>query len=71
MNLIRNSCRSFMWIWENEELLLKLTQSAERQTFNRFTPSPEEIKDIHSNLPADDETEEDGEGGLDQTLPRN
>jgi hypothetical protein len=56
---------------ENEELLLKLTQSAERQTFNRFTPSPEEIKDIHSNLPADDQTEEDGEGDLDQTLPRN
>lgn len=56
---------------ENEELLLKLTQSSERQTFNRFTPSPEEIKDIHSNLPADDETEEDGEGDSDQTLPRN
>ena len=56
---------------ENEELLLKLTQSAERQTFNRFTTSPEEIEDIHSNLPVDDVTEQQGEGDSDQTLPRN
>lgn len=36
---------------ENEEILLKLTQSTERQTFNRFTTTAEEIKDIHSKLP--------------------
>lgn len=36
---------------ENEEILLKLTQSTERQTFNRFTTSAEEITDIHSKLP--------------------
>ena len=56
---------------ENEELLLKLTQSAERQTFNRFTPSPEEIEDIHSNLPVDDLTEQEGEDDSNQTFPRN
>ena len=36
---------------ENEDILLKLTQSTERQTFNRFTTSAEEITDIHSKLP--------------------
>ena len=36
---------------ENEEILLKLTQSTERQTFNRFTTTAEEITDIHSKLP--------------------
>ena len=36
---------------ENEELLLKLTQSTERQSFNRFTTSPAEIEEIHDGLP--------------------
>ena len=44
---------------ENEDLLLKLTQSTERQTFNRFTTSPGEIDEIHNRMPSDDsETEE-------------
>ena len=40
---------------ENEELLLKLTQSTERQTFNRFTTPPEEIGEIHDCLPSEQE----------------
>lgn len=36
---------------ENEEILVKLTQSTERQTFNRFTTPPEEINEIHDRLP--------------------
>ena len=43
---------------ENEELLLKLTQPTERQTFNRFTTPPEEIDDIHKRLPSEEEDEE-------------
>ena len=38
---------------ENEELLIKLTQSTERQTFNRFTTPPEELGEIHERLPGD------------------
>ena len=38
---------------ENEELLLKLSQSSERQTFNRFTTPPEELGEIHDRLPGD------------------
>ena len=38
---------------ENEELLIKLTQSTERQTFNRFTTPPEELGEIHERLPRD------------------
>ena len=38
---------------ENEDILLKLTQSTERQTFNRFTTSAEEITDIHAKLPSE------------------
>ena len=46
---------------ENEELLLKLSQSTERQTFNRFTTPPEEIDDIHKSLPGQEEKgESDG-----------
>ena len=46
---------------ENEELLLKLSQSTERQTFNRFTTPPEEIDDIHKSLPGQgEEGESDG-----------
>ena len=47
---------------ENEELLLKLTQPTERQTFNRFTTPPEEIDDIHKRLPSEDEKGTEGEG---------
>ena len=43
---------------ENEELLLKLTQPTERQTFNRFTTPPEEIDDIHKRLPSEEDDEE-------------
>ena len=32
---------------ENEELLLKVGQSVERQTFNRFDTSPDEIDRLH------------------------
>ena len=32
---------------ENEELLVKITQPVERQNFNRFTTSPEQIDEIH------------------------
>ena len=46
---------------ENEELLLKLSQSTERQAFNRFTTPPEEIDDIHKSLPGQgEEGESDG-----------
>ena len=34
---------------ENEELLVKLTQPDDRQSFNRFTTSPEEIEEIHDS----------------------
>ena len=40
---------------ENEDLLVKLTQSTERQTFNRFTTPPEEIGEIHNRLPSQDD----------------
>ena len=48
---------------ENEELLLKLTQSVERQTFSRFTTPPEELGEIHNRLPgnAEEQSEEPGE----------
>ena len=39
---------------ENEDLLLKLTQSTERQTFNRFIASPEQIDEIHNRTPSQD-----------------
>lgn len=39
---------------ENEDLLLKFTQSTERQTFNRFTTPPEEITEIHDRLPREE-----------------
>jgi len=43
---------------ENEDLLMKLTQSTERQSFNRFTTSPDEIGEIHNRLPSEDEGEQ-------------
>ena len=46
---------------ENEELLLKLTQSSERQTFNRFTTPPEELGEIHDRLPGEEEGSDSGE----------
>ncbi len=51
---------------ENEELLLKLTESTERQTFNRFTTPPEEIDDIHKRLPNDGSEPDVDPGGLDK-----
>ena len=44
---------------ENEDLLLKLTQSTERQTFTRFTTPPEELDQIHERLPGDSEEPRD------------
>ena len=49
---------------ENEELLLKLTESTERQTFNRCTTPPEEIDDVYNRLPkegGDPQRDEDNE----------
>ena len=40
---------------ENEELLLKVGQSTERQTFNRFDTPPEEIDKIHNRTKEGDE----------------
>jgi hypothetical protein len=48
---------------ENEELLLKLTQSSERQTFNRFTSPPQESEESQETSP-DLESGIDEEGGL-------
>ncbi len=39
---------------ENEDLLLKVTQSSERQSFDRFTTPPNEINEIHHRFPKDD-----------------
>jgi hypothetical protein len=36
---------------ENEELLLKLNQPQDRQSFHRFTPSKKEIDDAHPSDP--------------------
>ena len=38
---------------ENEELLLKVGQSTERQTFNRFDTPPEEIDKLHNRTRED------------------
>ncbi|MDC1005871.1 hypothetical protein OAQ34_09610 [Opitutales bacterium] len=53
---------------ENEELLLKFSQSTERQTFNRFTTPPEEIDDIHKSIPGQEE-EEGGSDGVEEEPP--
>ena len=47
---------------ENEELLLKLTQSAERQTFSRFTTPPEELGEIHDRLPGNAKEQDENPG---------
>ena len=39
---------------ENEDLLLKVTQSSDRQSFDRFTTPPNEINEIHHRFPKDD-----------------
>ena len=39
---------------ENEELLAKVSQPLDRQSFNRFTTPPEQIDDIHKRLPEND-----------------
>lgn len=49
---------------ENEDLLIKLSQSTERQTFNRFTTSPEEIEDIHGPTPDTNEGDSDDSDAL-------
>ena len=51
---------------ENEDLLIKLSQSTERQTFNRFTTSPEEIEDIHGPTPDANEGDSDDSDALGQ-----
>jgi hypothetical protein len=56
---------------ENEELLLKLTESTERQTFNRFTTPPEEIDDIHNRLPKEGGDAQQGEDNKDSPEPLN
>ena len=56
---------------ENEELLLKLTESTERQTFNRFTTPPEEIDDIHNRLPKEGGDAQQGEDNKDSPEPSN
>ena len=43
---------------ENEELLLKMSQSVERQTFNRFTKTAEEIEEIHDTISSVGENQE-------------
>ena len=40
---------------ENEELLLKVGQSTERQTFNRFDTSPDEIDRLHRRRKEDND----------------
>jgi hypothetical protein len=47
---------------ENEELLLKMSQSSERQTFNRFTTPPEELGEIHDRLPGNSEEQDENPG---------
>ena len=51
---------------ENEDLLIKLSLSTERQTFNRFTTSPEEIEDIHGPTPDTNEGDSDDSDALGQ-----
>ncbi len=56
---------NFLLDRENEELMFKLTQSSERQSFNRFSSSPEEIDEIHKSLPGDEKPS--GEQPTDET----
>ena len=54
---------------ENEELLLKLSQSSERQTFNRFTTPPEELGKIHNRLPGNSEEQSEDPGESEDSSP--
>jgi hypothetical protein len=54
---------------ENEELLLKLSQSSERQTFNRFTTPPEELGEIHNRLPGNSEEQSEEPGESEDSSP--
>ena len=45
---------------ENEELLLKVGQSNERQTFNRFNTPPDEIDRLHNRTQGDSEIPPEG-----------
>jgi hypothetical protein len=40
---------------ENEELLVKITQPTDRQSFQRFTTPPDQIQQIHKRLPEENE----------------
>ena len=55
---------------ENEELLLKLSQSSERQTFNRFTTPPEELGEIHNRLPGNSEEQSEEPGESEDSSPQ-
>ena len=48
---------------ENEDLLIKLNQPHDRQTFNRFTTPPEEIDEIHQHPTEDKKNTEEDAGG--------
>jgi len=48
---------------ENEDLLIKLNQPHDRQTFNRFTTPPEEIDEIHQHPTEDKKNAEEDAGG--------
>ena len=48
---------------ENEDLLIKLNQPHDRQTFNRFTTPPEEIDEIHQHPTEDEKNIEEDAGG--------
>lgn len=48
---------------ENEDLLIKLNQPHDRQTFNRFTTPPEEIDEIHQHPTEDEQNTEEDAGG--------
>ena len=54
---------------ENEELLLKMSQSSERQTFNRFTTPPEELGEIHDRLPGNAEEQDENPGESEEDSP--
>ena len=54
---------------ENEELLLKMSQSSERQTFNRFTTPPEELGEIHDRLPGNAEEQDENPGESEDDSP--
>ena len=48
---------------ENEDLLIKLNQPHDRQTFNRSTTPPEESDEIHQHPTEDEKNTEEDAGG--------